>query len=115
MVEGSGLENRRGFTPTVGSNPTPSARNERLAGPLLDSPRSCRIEPRGARFTLFGRSAVIGAGRSAGRDGRTGVILQNLCRAGIARRGIGLVCHQVKSGLAAWSHSADQRERPRAH
>ena len=26
MVECSGLENRRRFTPTVGSNPTPSAR-----------------------------------------------------------------------------------------
>ena len=27
VVYGSGLENRRGFTPTVGSNPTPSARS----------------------------------------------------------------------------------------
>ena len=28
VVEGTGLENRRGFTPTVGSNPTPSASSQ---------------------------------------------------------------------------------------
>jgi hypothetical protein len=26
LAEGTGLENRRGFTPSVGSNPTPSAK-----------------------------------------------------------------------------------------
>ena len=37
--ERSGLENRRGFTPAVGSNPTPSARAKRL--------------PRGGRCCVF--------------------------------------------------------------
>ena len=40
MVECNGLENRRGLTPTVGSNPTPSAKRKKV--------------PPGAFFGLWG-------------------------------------------------------------
>ena len=39
MVESTGLENRRGSTPTVGSNPTPSA----IATLTLRNPRKATL------------------------------------------------------------------------
>src|SRR5262245_53336655 len=66
-VEGSGLENRQGCKPLMGSNPTPSAKA--MFAPVLFRPRLPSAEPRFHRHNLeypvrWRRAGAEKAGRS---------------------------------------------------
>ena len=122
---GCALENRCGFRVTVGSNPTPSARNGHFpratVGPRTPSDRSSDRNQRAAASTGLAKSAaargdVTGAGprvcpgvAALGRDGRD-------TRLGPTRRPLATVSARVAGrGWGEWvERFADNGERARS-